>query len=39
METTITSVLTDPSVRTGESIQASIASELSAGAPWWDEAA
>lgn len=37
MNATIESVLIDPSARDSESIKASLASELSVGAPWWSD--
>lgn len=39
MEDTIHAILTDPSARKPTDIETRLASELSAGAPWYDEAA
>lgn len=39
MKNTIHQILTDPSARTAADIEANLANELSAGAPWYDEAA
>lgn len=39
MKSTLYKLLTDPSARTLTSTEVSLANELSAGAPWYDEAA